>query len=82
MVLRGPVLVGTDLRDAAREAVRAGTELARGLESRVIVCHVIPELFSDVALFQEFRRTNHQARVASRRRTRCGCGRRLITSFR
>ena len=61
MVLRGPVLVGTDLTEAAGEAVRAGAELARALESRVIVCHVIPEFFPDVALFQEFRRTTRQA---------------------
>jgi universal stress protein E len=61
MILRGPVLVGTDLTEAAGEALRAGAELARGLESRLVVCHVIPELLPDGSLFDEFRRRNLQA---------------------
>lgn len=62
MLLRGPVLVGTDLTEDAEEALRAGAELARALESRLIVCHVIPELLPTGALFDEFRRTNLHAR--------------------
>jgi nucleotide-binding universal stress UspA family protein len=60
--LRGPVLVGTDLTDAAEEAMRAGAELARALKSRLVVCHVIPQLLPEGSLFAEFRRTNLQAR--------------------
>jgi nucleotide-binding universal stress UspA family protein len=60
--LRGPVLVGTDLSEAAEEALRAGAELARALKSRLVVCHVIPELLPEGSLFDKFRRTNLQAR--------------------
>lgn len=61
MLLGGPVLVGTDLTEAGGEALRAGAELARAFGSQLIVCHVIPELFPDVVLFQEFRLRNRQA---------------------
>ena len=61
MILRGPVLVGTDLTKAAGDALRAGAELARALESRLVVCHVIPELLPDGSLFDEFRRANLHA---------------------
>ena len=61
MPLQGPVLVGTDLTDAAEDALRAGAELARALESRLVVCHVIPELLPDGSLFDEFRTANLQA---------------------
>jgi nucleotide-binding universal stress UspA family protein len=49
--VRGPVLVGTDLTEAAAEALRAAAELARGLDSRLAVCHVMPELSPAGALF-------------------------------
>ena len=62
MPLRGPVLVGTDLTDAAEEALRAGAEFARALESRLVVCHVIPDLLPEGSLFDQFRRTNRHAR--------------------
>jgi nucleotide-binding universal stress UspA family protein len=60
--MRGPVLVGTDLTEAAGEALRAGAELARDANSRLIVCHVIPEFMPDGVLFDEFRAANLQAR--------------------
>ena len=62
MLLRGPVLVGTDLSEAAEDALRAGAELARALNSRLVLCHVIPELLPDGSLFDEFRRANLHAR--------------------
>jgi nucleotide-binding universal stress UspA family protein len=62
MMLRGPVLVGTNLTEAAEAALRQGSDLARALDSRLIVCHVIPELLPDGALFDEFRKANLQAR--------------------
>ena len=62
MDLRGPVLVGTDLTDAADEALRAGAELARALKSRLVVCHVVPELVPEGSLFDQFRTTNRHAR--------------------
>lgn len=62
MLLRGPVLVGTDLTAAAEDALHAAAELARALNSRLVVCHVIPEILPDVALFNEFRSTNLLAR--------------------
>ena len=60
--LRGPVLVGTDLTDAAEEALRAGAELAVALESRLVVCHVVPELWPEGSLFDQFRKANRHAR--------------------
>ena len=62
MTLRGPVLVGTDLTDAAEEALRAGAELARALKSRLVVCHVIPDLWPEGSLFDHFKKTNRHAR--------------------
>lgn len=56
------VLVGTDLTDAAAEALRAGAELARALDSRLAVCHVMPELSPAGALFEEFRAANRPVR--------------------
>jgi universal stress protein A len=58
MPLTGPVLVGTDLSEAAEEALRQGGELARALASQLIVCHVIPEVIPDGSLFAELRRAN------------------------
>jgi nucleotide-binding universal stress UspA family protein len=59
MTLQGPVLVGTDLSPASDEALRQAASLATGLGSRLIACHVVPELIPDGSvLFTEFRRTN------------------------
>jgi nucleotide-binding universal stress UspA family protein len=58
MTLSGPVLVGTDLSPAADEALRQGSELAKGLGSKLFVCHVVPELIPDGSVFSEFRRAN------------------------
>jgi nucleotide-binding universal stress UspA family protein len=58
MMLRGPVLVGTDLSPASGEAIRQGARLAIELESTLFVCHVVPELIPDGSVFTEFRRAN------------------------
>ncbi len=60
--LRGPVLVGTDLTEAAEAALRAGAELAGALKSRLVVCHVVPELWPEGSLFDQFRKANRHAR--------------------
>jgi nucleotide-binding universal stress UspA family protein len=60
MMLRGPVLVGTDLTQAADEAVRQGADLARALDSRLIVCHVVPEVLPGGALFGAFKSANRR----------------------
>ena len=62
MPLGGPVLVGTDLTEAAEEALRAAAELARALGSRLVVCHVVPELWPEGSFFDQFRRANRHAR--------------------
>ena len=61
MKLRGPVLVGTDLSPAADEALRQGARLATALDTKLFVCHVVPELIPDGSVFSEFRRTNLSA---------------------
>jgi nucleotide-binding universal stress UspA family protein len=58
MMLRGPVLVATDWSSAADEALRQGARLATELGSRLLVCHVVPELIPDGCVFTEFRRAN------------------------
>jgi nucleotide-binding universal stress UspA family protein len=61
MTLDGPVLVGTDLSPDADEALRQGAALADALNSKLLVCHVIPELLPDATSFAEFRRVHPQA---------------------
>lgn len=56
--LRGPVLVGTDLSPESDEALRQGAKLAKDLGSRLLVCHVVPELLPDGSVFGEFRSAN------------------------
>ena len=58
MPLRGPVLVGTDLSAASDEALHQGARLAAELSSKLLVCHVVPELIPDGSVFAEFRRAN------------------------
>ena len=58
MTLRGPVLVGTDLSALADEALRQGARLATALASKLVVCHVVPELIPDGSIFSKFRRAN------------------------
>jgi nucleotide-binding universal stress UspA family protein len=41
-MLRGPVLVGTDMTIGAGEALRQGARLASALGGRLVVCHVMP----------------------------------------
>jgi universal stress protein E len=60
-MLRGPVLVGTDLTHAADEALRQGADLAGALDTRLIVCHVVPEVFPGGALFGAFKKANRRA---------------------
>ena len=54
MILHGPVLVGSDLTPGADEALRQAHTLARDLESRLIVCHVLPELLRVRMLFPQW----------------------------
>jgi nucleotide-binding universal stress UspA family protein len=58
MTLHGPVLVGTNLSPGSDEALRQGARLAADLSTRLLVCHVVPELIPDGSVFTEFRRTN------------------------
>ena len=58
MTLRGPVLVGIDLSPASDEALRQGAQLATELETKLFVCHVVPELIPDGSVFTEFQRAN------------------------
>lgn len=53
MKIHGPVLVGTDFSEAADEALRQGSDLARDLGTNLIVCHVVPELDSVNILFPQ-----------------------------
>jgi nucleotide-binding universal stress UspA family protein len=58
VTLGGPLLVGTDLSPVAAEALRQGAQLAGALNSKLFVCHVIPELLPQGGLFAEFRRAH------------------------
>lgn len=54
-MLRGPVLVGTDLSPESDEALRQGQQLASALDTRLLVCHVMPELLRVGVLFPQWR---------------------------
>ncbi|MEW6319502.1 MAG: universal stress protein [Acidobacteriota bacterium] len=51
MGLRGPVLVATNLSEAADRALAEGYAAARALKAPFVVCHVLPEAFRIRMLF-------------------------------
>lgn len=53
MGLRGPVLVATDLSEAADDAIRQAAALAAGLGVPCVACHVMPEAFRTRVLFPQ-----------------------------
>lgn len=53
MGLHGPILVATDLSDAADAALREGHALAATLGAPLIACHVLPEAFKVRVLFPQ-----------------------------
>jgi len=57
-VLTGPVLVATDLGDAADEAIRQADALSRALGGPLLACHVLPELLQVRMLFPQFRQAD------------------------
>lgn len=72
MPLHGPVLVATDLSDAADIALREAHTIASELGAPLIVCHVLPETFRVRMLFPQEagvdnaaqEQLEHKARVA------------------
>ena len=54
MALRGPVLAAVNLTDAADETLRQASALASDIDSRLIVCHVLPETLRVRTLFPQF----------------------------
>ena len=63
MKLHGPVLVGTDFTAASDEALRQAYDVANDLGTRLIVCHVVPNLDTVDVLFPQLaaRHAEHQA---------------------
>src|SRR5688572_3120853 len=63
MKLQGPVLVGTDFTAASDEALRQAYDVANDLGTRLIVCHVVPDLDTVDVLFPQLaaRHAEHQA---------------------
>lgn len=82
MKLQGPILIGTDFSAASDEALRQGIDLADGLGTNVIVCHVVPELDTVNVLFPQLavRQAEHRqtlmdkARVAVERQVAASLG--------
>jgi nucleotide-binding universal stress UspA family protein len=62
MKLQGPILVGTDFTAASDEALRQAKDLANGLGTSLIVCHVVPELDSVNVLFPQLAARNAEHR--------------------
>jgi nucleotide-binding universal stress UspA family protein len=54
MMLRGPVLVGTDFSPSSDAALREGQQLASDLDTELLVCHVLPELMRIRILFPQW----------------------------
>ena len=76
MRLTGPVLVASDLTESSDEALRQGQQLARAHRTRLLVCHVLPDLTQVRVLFPQVAGANpavasaleHKAREAVRQR--------------
>ena len=62
MKLQGPILVGVDFSAASDQALRQGIDLANGLGTNLIVCHVVPELDTVNILFPQFADRNAEHR--------------------
>ena len=64
MKLQGPILVGVDFSAASDQALRQGIDLANGLGTNLIVCHVVPELDTVNILFPQLADRNAEQRQA------------------
>ena len=62
MKLQGPILVGVDFSAASDQALRQGIDLANGLGTNLIVCHVVPELDTVNILFPQLADRNAEHR--------------------
>ena len=62
MKLQGPILVGVDFSAASDQALRQGIDLANGLGTNLIVCHVVPGLDTVNILFPQFADRNAEHR--------------------
>jgi universal stress protein E len=51
MGVHGPILAATDLSNTGDSALREGYAMASALGSRLVVCHVLPEIFKVRVLF-------------------------------
>jgi nucleotide-binding universal stress UspA family protein len=70
MRITGPVLVGSDLTEASDEALRQGSRLAQKLQSRLLVCHVLPDLAQVRVLFPQWAGTDPTVASALEERAR------------
>jgi nucleotide-binding universal stress UspA family protein len=64
MSVHGPVVVATDLSAFADEALRQGAMWADTLRSRLIVCHVLPEMGQVRVLFPHLAGADHDVLAA------------------
>ncbi len=63
-MIKGPVLVATDLNQGGDEAVRQADSLARHLGGPLHVCHVLPELLRTRMLFPQLQQQDAKDRQA------------------
>ena len=68
LALRGPVIAAVNLSDGDDEALRQASALAKHLESRLVVCHVLPETLRVRMLFPQFAQVDSTTRQALERR--------------
>ena len=81
MKLQGPVLVGTDFTAASDEALRQANDFAKDLSTRVIVCHVVPELDTINVLFPQLADGNVERRQVLKDRAMAAVEQQIATSL-
>jgi universal stress protein A len=69
MALRGPVLAAIDLTDAD-EVLAQGSAMATSLQTRLIVCHVLPEVSPARVLFPQLSQLDTSMEAALEQRAR------------
>ena len=80
-MLRGPVLVGTNLTPGAQGALRQGAALAHDLGVPLIVCHVMPDQRRIDMLLPQWRGVEPSVAPASTAKARAAVNRELVSTL-
>jgi len=70
MGLRGPILAAIDLTDTADEVLTQASSIGTNLNTRLVVCHVLPEMLQARMLFPQLAEADTAAQAALEQRAR------------